>query len=422
MSTSPTDRSPSAVIWMSGLGTAQRAEGLEQVAKRIAFAYDRRAPDARTTYAVRTATSDPQHLAERLPVPRCTILRSDAHGTQPILDLYAVATAQVLIGDRADRSQLRQLGFALRAVAGLSSKARRTKATQQGKTPAERQQLRYARAWIVLMMLGVLALIGLLASSVVLADIPKELRIIQAPIALIAGLGIWRSAAVKRIASSALVGYSVVDYLDRGEDRGSELRGRLTQLLEQLAQRELPYEHIDVVAYSFGSIAAIDALFPYVQPPPPRLATIDRLVTIACPFDFVRSYWPDYFTKRFAHPGRPAEWVNFYAPSDVLASNFQNSTSGIVEPTAEAGPEAAISGRDSPLVAPPPLNVAYLIDGRDEPVAGWESMRLKGLRFHGQYWSSRVASEESVFDQVIDHLGPLPQPRAPAGGGGARGD
>lgn len=80
--------------------------------------------------------------------------------------------------------------------------------------------------------------------------------------------------------------------------------------------------------------------------------------------------------------------------------------SGFVEPTAAAAPEAAITGRETPVVAPPPLNIAYPIDGRDEPVTGWESMRLKGLSFHGQYWSSRVASEESVFDQVIEHLGP----------------
>jgi hypothetical protein len=196
---------------------------------------------------------------------------------------------------------------------------------------------------------------------------PKGLRFVEAPIALIAGLGIWRSAFVKQIGAAALIGYSVVDYLDRGEDRGSELRGQLVALLEQLAQRERPYEQIDVLAYSFGSI---DALFPFVQSPPPRLATIDRLVTIACPLDFVRSYWPDYFTKRFSIPGRPAQWVNFYAPSDVLASNFQDATSGIVEPTAAGAAGAAISGREQPRVAPDPLNVAYLIDGRDEPVTG----------------------------------------------------
>lgn len=422
MNTAPTTAvSPAAAIWMSGLGAAQRAHDLEQVAKRIAFAYDRRAPDARTTYAVRTATTDPQHAAERLPVPRCTILCSDARGTRPLLDLYGIATAQILIGDRAARSQLSQLGFALRAVAGLSSKARRTKADQKAKMPAERLQLWYARAWIVVMVLGVLALLGLLATSVVAVHMPKGLRFVEAPIALIAGLGIWRSAFVKQIGAAALIGYSVVDYLDRGEDRGSELRGQLVALLEQLAQRERPYEQIDVLAYSFGSIGAIDALFPFVQSPPPRLATIDRLVTIACPLDFVRSYWPDYFTKRFSIPGRPAQWVNFYAPSDVLASNFQDATSGIVEPTAAGAAGAAISGREQPRVAPDPLNIAYLIDGRDEPVSRLsESLRLKGLRFHGQYWSSRVASEESVFDQVIEHLGSAGTPPQDAAGSSAR--
>jgi hypothetical protein len=250
------------------------------------------------------------------------------------------------------------------------------------------------------------ALATSVAASIAVADIPAQLRFAQAPIAFVAGIGIWRSALVKRLSAGALVGYSVVDYLDRGEDRGSQLRGQLTQLLERLAELEQPYRHIDVVTYSFGSIAALDALFAFVQPPPPRLATIDRLVTIACPFDFVRSYWPDYFSKRFSLPGAPGEWVNFYAPSDVLASNFSNTTSGVVDPGAGPAPEAVITGRDGQPVGPSPLNVAYLLDGRDEPVAGLESLRLKGLRFHGQYWSSRVESEESVFDQVIEHLGP----------------
>lgn len=124
--------------------------------------------------------------------------------------------------------------------------------------------------------------------------------------------------------TAALVTYSVVDYLDHGEDNGSELRGHLAALLEYLAESEERPATIDVVGYSFGSIVAIDALFPCVQEPPPRLSTIDRLITIACPYDFVRSYWPDYFTRRFSRAGAPPDWVNFYAPSDVLASNFRD--------------------------------------------------------------------------------------------------
>lgn len=199
----------------------------------------------------------------------------------------------------------------------------------------------------------------------------------------------------------------MVDYLDRGEDNGSQLRGQLAALLEHLAELKDPHATIDVVAYSFGSIVAIDALFPYVQEPPPRLATINRFITIACPFDFVRSYWPGYFKKRFSRTGAPKEWVNFYAPSDVLASNCRDDSA--VDTALKR-----VEVRDGQPDPPFPTNVPYLIDGREEPVSGKDSVLLKGLRFHAQYWSSRVASEESVFDKVIRHLGqagqaPLPE-------------
>lgn len=396
-------RSPAAVIWISGLGAQGIEEGLEEIAKRVAFACDRR-DIAPPTFAVRTAIK-PEQAGRNVHVPRCTVLRTDSSGTRPVLDFYGLGTAHTLIGDRAGRSLPSQLAFAVRAVARVMPKAIKTRKRGVGKTRRERTQLLYARLAMIAMIVGLVALLGGLAGTLAVGDLPPWARFLQAPILFFGGLGIWKSSFARKLGSAALVGYSVVDYLDRGGDKGSQLRGQLADLLERLAELEDPPESIDIVAYSFGSIVAIDALFPYVQKPPLRLETVDRLITIACPFDFVRSFWPDYFTRRFSRAGVPGKWVNVYAPSDVLASNFIDGKDGIGEAV------NAVEVRDGLPRPSPPHNVAYLMEGREEPVSTGQALLLRGLRFHGQYWSSRIASEESVFDQVVGYLGKDATPR-----------
>ena len=310
-----TSRSPAAAIWIGGLGAQGVNEGLDEIAKRIAFACDRQ-DVAEAKFALRSAIT-PEQVGEKLAVPRATVLRTDGSGTRPILDLYGLPAARTLIGDRGDRSLLSQLGFAGRALVRVMRKAWKTRRSGHGKARVERYQLLYAWIWILVMIAGLLVLLGGLAATFAIGDLPTWLKILEGPILFFGGLGIWKSAIAKKLGSAALVGYSVVDYLDRGEDNGSQLRGQLAALLEHLAGLKDPHASIDVVTYSFGSIVAIDALFPCAQEPPPRLATINLLITIACPFDFVRSYWPDYFTKRFSRTATPGKWVNFYAPSDV---------------------------------------------------------------------------------------------------------
>jgi hypothetical protein len=392
------------VIWIGGLGAQGVDDGLAEIAKRIGFACDRQ-DVAEATFAVRAAIA-PEKVGDGFTVPRATLMRTDTAGTRPVIDLYGISTTETLVGDRAQRSLPIQVGFAGRTLARAVPRAIQARKHGRGKTPAERHQLMFAWLLMFVMIAGFLALLAAFATTLVVDDLPPRLRAFGGVILAFGGWGIWKSPFVKKLGTAALVIYSVVDYLDRGEDNGSQLRGRLAGLLEYLAESEEPPATIEVVAYSFGSIVAIDALFPYVQQPPPRLSTIDRLITIACPYDFVRNYWPDYFTRRFSRAGAPADWINFYAPSDVLASNFRDdATTGSAVRHVEVREE----------YPPPPavVNVPYLIDGRDEPVSGRDSLLLKGLRFHGEYWSSRVASEEGVFDQVIGRLGSTARPARP---------
>lgn len=244
--TMDTGRAPAAIIWLSGLGAQKVEQDLEEITRRIAFACDRKAA-AEATFAVRSAIQ-PENVGSGPRVSRCTILRTDATGSPPILDLYALPVAERLIGDRADRSLPSQLWSAVRAVAHVAPKAWKTRKLGLGKTRRERWQLFYARSFFVVMILGLVGVLGSLVSTIAVTDLPAELKFLQGGIMFVGGLSIWKSAFAKRIGSAALVGYSVVDYLDRGDDVGSQLRGQMAALLEQLGELKPPHESIDVVA------------------------------------------------------------------------------------------------------------------------------------------------------------------------------
>ena len=72
-------------------------------------------------------------------------------------------------------------------------------------------------------------------------------------------------------------------------------------LLEHLAEKEeVRYRRLDVVAYSFGTIVAIDAFFPLQGRPSRVFQDVETLGTIRCPFDLVRTFWPGYLDNRYA--------------------------------------------------------------------------------------------------------------------------
>jgi hypothetical protein len=53
--------------------------------------------------------------------------------------------------------------------------------------------------------------------------------------------------------------------------------------------------------------------------------SVHTLVTIGCPFDFVRTFWSDYFDESRDYTDKvPLRWLNVYSPVDVLGSNFRN--------------------------------------------------------------------------------------------------
>jgi len=178
--------------------------------------------------------------------------------------------------------------------------------------------------------------------------------------------------------------------------RRPQLLGGFDEAIEALGG-QAGYTRCCVIAYSFGSILALDALFPPCERRAARLDRIETLITIGSPHDLILTYWPRYFDGR--HPGHPAprSWVNVYLPADVLSSRFNREPGA--PPTTSGSPDAGLAQR-------PTAELAFLEVQPDERLGflGWIS--LLGLRSHSMYWSAEEDQERSCLGLFVAELFP----------------
>src|SRR3712207_3046953 len=132
-----------------------------------------------------------------------------------------------------------------------------------------------------------------------------------------------RSATRMDLSARTGVEVVLIDYINEGvrQDALVNLLERLVEAIVRLQETGSPaYRQIHLVGYSFGSLVALDAMFSRRERPRPRFQSIHTLVTIGCPFDLVRSFWPEYYRRRFGHAGRPERWINVYVRRDIMGS------------------------------------------------------------------------------------------------------
>lgn len=210
----------------------------------------------------------------------------------------------------------------------------------------------------------------------------------------------------KELISKAAVDFlCLIYYLNLGEQRNSII-GRVELLIDEVLRKsgnELkkgegsPYRNIYIFAYSFGSIVALDALFPAGKKPGRAFQSVHTLVTIGCPFDFVRTFWSDYFGESRDYTDKvPLRWLNVYSPVDVLGSNFRN------DPHAgDADINIRAEQTNSAPNVPAPINVPFT-DGLNFSRLSWlNSLTLIGLRSHSTYWSNTAAPEVNCFNDLV---------------------
>jgi hypothetical protein len=155
------------------------------------------------------------------------------------------------------------------------------------------------------------------------------------------------------------------------------------------------------VAYSFGSIVALDTFFPR-QNPASHLISVDTLVTIGCPADLVRIFWPKYYglSERAYRPGAPQRWINIYSTTDVLSSNFRNDNK---KDSANVSIAGATEGKEEELK---PFNVSYEGGPLGERLTIPNIILLLGLRAHAMYWErdGKAGSDVGCFSILVPHI------------------
>ena len=196
------------------------------------------------------------------------------------------------------------------------------------------------------------------------------------------------------IKSAATTFVCAWNYLGDGTRRDA-ISGQLTAMVQHLAATGSSYEGIHILSYSFGSVAVLDALFPHDYRSSSGYEKIDTLVTMGCPFDMIRTYFPGYFDDRVARrTTNPVPyWVNIYSPHDVLGSNFRNDKrSG--EP--DIGLDV-VTGAGAGVDATPAANAVFHAgrSARRPSFLSW--IYLYGMKTHGMYWTKDRASEDALM-------------------------
>lgn len=167
-------------------------------------------------------------------------------------------------------------------------------------------------------------------------------------------------------------------YLKYGENK-ARVTGELANLIEKISESENNYEGFEIHAYSFGSIIAIDTLFPKTPNQVDKRVSseITDLVTIGCGFDFIRVYYPYYFQHRPKGMMNIRSWYNVNSQLDVLSSNFRNDSNE------ENGDETLTPGNLKPV------NVPYEVTDPNS-VGVFDNLLLTNFKTHRMYWDDDI--------------------------------
>jgi hypothetical protein len=359
--------------------------------------FDRAAETAGTRFVVHPGAGGSGHAVEFA----LTVSRVDGHDRTPVVDLYGVDHDTLQGADQpAANPLLRVFGLALTVLAGVLIWVAAVARSLFGKRPKSLPQMLQ-----LLLALGILFLLGVYLAVAVVALVQlvltayaqttggaePEITWPQALVVVVAVLGVLLPNAREWLSTNAEQYLRMVRYLWFSGPRDT-LRGEVLTLLERVGERS-DVRRVHLVAFSFGSLVALDTLFPPSKPPAPRIAKVHTLLTIGCPFDLVCMLQPPYFRERFARDAG-LRWINVYDPIDLLGSDFHDTrrksvTNGIGIPGAleERRPDDNLPWNGNQR-----LNVVTVL-------------LLASLRVHAQYWGPNPRAD-TALGYVVTQLFP----------------
>lgn len=187
----------------------------------------------------------------------------------------------------------------------------------------------------------------------------------------------------KTIVTSIATEFACADrYLNDGI-QSQVIQGNLDLLVDYITEHE-PDSKIQYHCYSFGSLIAMDFIFPLGTIPSNNTQQHSEvLITIGNPYEFVNSYYSKYFLNRNLLMENKIQWLNVYSLSDALSSNFRKeATRG----------ESEYGFKDSSIK---PENINYEITP-DKSQHFYNFITMDGIRMHKLYWDSETNGQSCV--------------------------
>jgi len=441
-----------AIIFIPAIGKPWDDPSIEGVARRISIAIDRQSITEKAKTHVEVAEQD---YGSSFKCKMFTIVKKDANGDRPLIDVFGLDYNDTLVESYVKRTLFTKT---LLLVVTLIDGFRRLlfRFYRRGKSLKEKLQLAYGLMIAGLLVVYLVILITAVVSSVeqlikksppanqqtqttskpgpTTAVVPpaeagvsdtvfggintvaggvwdgirsvwtfiRTQRSLFPPIIVLltaVGFVVPPKAQLKERISLAATNYlCLIHYLNWGE-RSHAIGGKLEALIEHLVERDQVYKKIHIIGYSFGSIVAVDNLFGLGRKPIDRFERIDTLVTIGCPFDIIRTYWPAYFTGRQSGGSAELKWINVYSPIDILSSNF-----------ADAGNESRVDESKNEGVGIEVGDKIYkpesirFSQGSSQVLGLLDILTLTGFKAHTLYWGEEVKGEITCFHTIVEEM------------------
>lgn len=174
------------------------------------------------------------------------------------------------------------------------------------------------------------------------------------------------------------------DYIQYGARR-QLLQGNLELLVDYITENENENDcKIHFHTYSFGSILAIDYIYPFGSTVSKNAKTFcEAIITVGSPFEFIKSYYPEFYMDRQKELGDSLCWINVYSIADALATNFRTDSS----------PGDAQFGIDESSNLP--INLNYEVSApKKEGIIDF--LILYSVKVHGIYWDPRPEGQSCL--------------------------
>jgi hypothetical protein len=408
-----------AIIYLPGLGVSVFDQSVDSVALRLKKAIDINNPLPSSRYSVEVRKEN--YGLENNLTTQVALISETGGNPKNAIDLYELDYAKELTTRFENQNVILKTFQLFIAIASNLHRVFGVFFTSKALTIGARFQFLYAM--IILLTLAIFGLLLVASFPVFLAETVKpapgsDLQnffdhtylgnvIVYAYESLVgkseyfvgifAGLYLIFPDLKNRITILATEFVCLINYFSLGERRLGII-GKFEDLLEHIAEQNshqednqgnpLPkYDEVIILAYSFGSLIALDVLFPSTQICSERTGQkVKTLITIGCPFDLIRAYWPRYYKDRVVCSKLQA-WYNIYSSSDALSSNFRDDDLN-AESSYTLTPDAI-----------KPTNVSFDVI----PHMSKTSMNfflLMGFRAHRLYWDEQRNSA-SCFNNLV---------------------